>query len=115
VIKVLLVLKRRNDVSREQCFQHWKEVHGPKFVAKSVPGLRKYAQNHAIKVIGSGFGTDTDGLAEFWFDDIESAEAFLQWHNYSDEAEDLREDLRSFVDVEETPTFIAEEYVLKEQ
>jgi len=117
VIKVILVMKRRTDFTREQCFQHWKEVHAPMFTVKNVPGLRKYAQNQAIntKIEGSRSVADIDGLAEFWFDDIESAEAFLQWLDSSDEAEDLRKDLRSFADVEGTPIFIAEEYVLKEQ
>ncbi len=114
MIKSFRVMKRRNDLTREQFLRHWKEIHGPLFVSKNVPGLRKYIQNHPVKVTGPDFDTDIDGIVELWFDDLESAQAFPQWLR-SDEGKECREDLELFVDVKEgLRRFLAEEHVLKE-
>ena len=114
MIKYFGVIKRKNGLTREEFLQHWKEIHGPLFVSKNVAGLRKYVQNHPAKVTGRGADTDIDGIAEFWFDDVESAQAFFQWLISSDEAKDLREDTKLFIDFKESPIFIGEEHVFKE-
>lgn len=117
MIKLLMMMKRKSDLTREQCLEHWKEVHGPKFLQKKVPGMRGYTQNHAIEadtnLVGPGFDTDIDGIAEFWFDDAESAQAFMHWHRTSDEAKDLREDVKLFANYKGGFYFLAEEHVMK--
>ena len=114
MIKSFKMMKRRNDLTREQFLQHWKKIHGPLFVSKNVPGLRKYIQNHPARVTEPEFETDIDGIAELWFDDLESAQAYPQWLRSSDEAKDLREDIKLFNVIEEGFRFLAEEHVLKE-
>ena len=114
MIKWFGLIKRKSGLTREECLQHWKEIHGPLFVSKNVPGLRRYIQHHHAKVTSPEFDRDIDGIAEIWFDDIESAQAFLQWHRFSDEAKDLRQDLRLWINVKESPDFFSEEHVLKE-
>ena len=114
MIKHLGLIRRRSDLTREQSLKHWREVHGAQFLPVNVRGLRKYIQNHPVKVTGTEFDTDIDGIAELCFDDIESAQAFIQWQRYSDEAKVFRDDIKLFANIKESPVFTGEEYVLKE-
>ncbi|MGA8503054.1 MAG: EthD family reductase [Candidatus Sulfotelmatobacter sp.] len=43
MIKFMVVIYRRPDLTHEQFRRHLQEVHGP--LAKNLPGLRKYIQN----------------------------------------------------------------------
>ena len=114
MIKSFWVMKRRNGLTRDQFLRHWKEIHGPMFLSKKdLPQLRKYIQNHPAKVTRPEFDTDIDGIAELWFDDIESAQAFLQWHRFSDEAKELREDDKLLANVKEGFNLFAEEHAVK--
>ena len=115
MVKVFRVMKRKNGLTREQFLQHWKEIHGPLQVSKDVPGLRRYIQDYPVAVTGPDFDTDIDGIAELWFDDIESAQAFYRWLRSSDEAKDVREDLKLFVSTEEGFRFLVEEHVFKDK
>jgi uncharacterized protein (TIGR02118 family) len=47
MIKVMVMVKRKPGISREEFYKYWKEVHGP-LMARHIPGLRKYVQNHYI-------------------------------------------------------------------
>ena len=62
MLKVLVFLKKRDDLSREEFCAHWGGPHGA--IAMRMPGLRKYVQNHAV-----ADGGPYDGVAEMWFDD----------------------------------------------
>jgi uncharacterized protein (TIGR02118 family) len=64
MVKVLIVLTRRTDMSRDDFRRYWRDVHGP--IGASMPGVRRYVQNHAT-LDGAPF----DGLAEMWFDTAE--------------------------------------------
>jgi uncharacterized protein (TIGR02118 family) len=115
MIKCFTTLKRKKGLTREQFLQHWEKVIPPLFLPKNMPpGLRKYIQNHPVKGASPEFDTDIDGIAELWFDDVESAQAFYQWLRSSDEAKECREDTPLYVNVEEPRRFLAEEHVLKE-
>ena len=113
MIKFFGIIKRKDGLTREQCLQHWREIHGPLFASKNVPGLRKYIQNQPAQVTVPGFGTDIDGIAELWFDDLESFQAYQQWLR-SDEGKEGLDDMKLFVNIKESPVFIAEEHVFKE-
>jgi uncharacterized protein (TIGR02118 family) len=115
MIKTLGMLKRKKDLTREQFLEHWEKVHAPLFLSKKMPpGLRKYIQNHPAKGASPEFDTSIDGIAELWFDNVASAEAFYEWLRSSEEAKECREDSPLYVDVEERLLFLAEEHVLKE-
>jgi len=109
MIKTLGILKRKEGVTREQFLKHWKEVHAPLFLSKNIPGVRRYVQNHAV----SGVDNSIDGIAEIWWDDLKSAEAFKQWLLSSAEGKDLFEDLKFMVDIEDHVVLHAEEHVIK--
>jgi uncharacterized protein (TIGR02118 family) len=114
MIKALGMLKRKKGLTREQFLEHWEKIHAPLFLSENVPGLRRYIQNHPVKGAGPEFDTDIDGIAELWFDDLESAQAFYRWYPSSDEAKKLREDGKLYSDAEARFLFLAEEHVLKE-
>ena len=113
MIKAFAIVKRKDGLSREQFLQHWKEIHGPLFISQSMPGLRRYVQHHPAQVTKPGFDTDIDGISEFWFDDLESAQGFFDWL-FSDEGKECRDDQKLFVNVRESPIFIGEEHILIE-
>ena len=62
MIKVMVFLTKRDDLSRDEFRAHWRDPHGA--IALRMPGLRRYIQNHAL-----ADGAEHDGVAEMWFDD----------------------------------------------
>ncbi len=68
--KLVVLLHKRADLSREEFRRYWREVHGP--LGAKMPGVRKYIQNHAL-----ADGAPFDGFAEMWFDDTASMHAAL--------------------------------------
>jgi uncharacterized protein (TIGR02118 family) len=72
MIKVLAVLYKRPDMSREEFVRYWREVHAP--LAEGMEGVRRYVINPTLEAFAMGepsFG----GLAELWFDDAAAARA----------------------------------------
>ena len=107
MVKYFGLLKRKPGLTHEQFLRHWKEVHAP-IALKSAPGLRKYVQNHMLQL--PGVESEYDGIAELWFDDIESALGFEKWLR-SEQGKAARDDGRLFVSG--TVGFVAEEVVLR--
>jgi uncharacterized protein (TIGR02118 family) len=68
--KLVVLLNKRADLSREEFRRYWREVHGP--LGAKMPGVRKYVQNHAL-----ADGAPFDGFAEMWFDDTAAMQAAL--------------------------------------
>ncbi len=74
MIKALGLLTRKPHLTHEEFVKHWYETHGP--LARAVPGVRRYVQSH---IVGTRTrpdipetAVDVDGIAELWYDDIES-------------------------------------------
>ena len=74
MIKVLGLLTRKPGLSHEDFVRHWFDIHGP--LAHAVPGIRRYVQSH---ITGTRTrpdipetGVEVDGIAELWYDDMES-------------------------------------------
>jgi len=82
--------------------RYWREVHGP--IGAEMPGVRKYVQNHAgITLDGSPL--PCDGIAEMWFDDMESLQRALT----SPAGQAALLDSENFLDVERIQTFVVDE------
>src|SRR5947207_2941358 len=80
MIKSLSLLTRRPELSHEQFMKHWVEIHAP--LAHSVPGIRRYVQNH-IKAERTrpdvpALEVAIDGVAELWFDDQAAMDAVMR-------------------------------------
>jgi len=76
MIKMVGLLTRKPHLTHEQFVKHWVEIHAP--LAHAVPGIRRYVQTHIISTRSRPDIPDTDieidGIAELWYDDMESFE-----------------------------------------
>jgi uncharacterized protein (TIGR02118 family) len=99
--KVIFVLHRRSDLTRDQCLGHWSgERHTS--IVKRIPGLTKWVQNHVTSAPGEPV---CDGVGELWFESDEALEQALT----SPEMGAAVEDAKSFLDMEKTGLLIVEE------
>jgi uncharacterized protein (TIGR02118 family) len=74
-VKLIVFLRRREDVSPEQFHRHWQEIHGP--IAAEIPGLLRYVQCHARKgIYEAGRQPDYDGVPMNWFENTEAITSF---------------------------------------
>ena len=104
MLKFMVVLYRRPDLTRQQFRHHLQEIHGP--LAMSLPGLRKYVQNHVCddsKRASPGW----DAVIELYFEDWQSMEA--AWDSSQGTASDA--DLPVFADLTRTTWSAVEEII----
>jgi len=70
-ITMLAGMHRRPDLTPEEFSAYWRDVHAP--IGLDMPGLRRYVQHRALPTsYAKGRQPDFDGVAQVWFDDIES-------------------------------------------
>ena len=99
--KVIFVIQRRPDLTRQQCLAQWSgERHVS--VVKQLPGLTKWRQNHVSP--NSGEAT-CDGIGELWFDDDDAMNAALNSPHMGAAVEDAK----NFLDMERTAMIIVDE------
>jgi uncharacterized protein (TIGR02118 family) len=99
--KMIFVLHRRSDMTREQCLEYWSGEHHTSIV-KEVPGLTKWVQNHVTSAPGEPV---CDGVGELWFESNDVMEKALN----SPEMGAAVEDAKNFLDIEKTGLIIVEE------
>ena len=68
MVKAIYLIRRKPGMSTEDLHRYWREVHSA--IAARIPGLRRYVQCHAITP--GRDGTEYDGAAEVWFDDMDA-------------------------------------------
>jgi uncharacterized protein (TIGR02118 family) len=103
--KVLILFRKRADLTMDEFKRYWKETHGP--IAATMPGLRKYIQDH---VLADPPPDDRpyDAVAELWFD---SAEAF-QVAMASPEGQTTMADAATFADMDSVRVVMAREVAI---
>ena len=102
MLKFMVVVYRRPDLTPEKFRRHFEEVHGP--LAKKLPGLRKYVQNYASPD-SSRESPGWDAIVELYFDDRVAMEA--AWDSPQGAASDA--DLPKFADMTRTTWSVVEE------
>ncbi len=85
-------------------FHYWRNVHGP--IGSRIPGLRRLVQSHRIEVPGDARGSDFDGMAELWFDDLAALLAARQRAEWQASTEDEKE----FIDHSKVAYFVTHEH-----
>jgi uncharacterized protein (TIGR02118 family) len=110
MIKVLALLKRKDGMALDDFSMYWEQRHGPLAVQR-LPGLRKYVQNHALRL--SKGEPPFDGVAEIWLDDLESWKDMVEFMA-SEEGKAIREDEERFLDRGKIVFLLVEEKVIKE-
>ena len=91
MLKFMVVLYRRPDMTQAQFRRYMEAIHGP--LAVKIPGLRKYTQNYICNDPKRKPGWDC--IVELYFDNWESMEA--AWA--SPEGEASTDDLSEFTDL----------------
>ena len=107
MIKGMLLVPRRRDLSREAFVRHYEEVHLP-LVLSHFPGLRGNVRNHVIPADGSELPFDC--ITEFWWDTREQydrAVAYLQ----TEAGRAIRDDEERFIDRKRMRMFLVDERV----
>jgi uncharacterized protein (TIGR02118 family) len=116
--KLTFCLRRAPGMSREEFQRYWLEVHGPLVLERAEAiGVRRYVQVHtvdlpelheALRARNGGAPEPYDGVAELWFDviDFPGDEAAQQ------AGAELLADERNFIDLPNSPIFVAEEHVI---
>jgi uncharacterized protein (TIGR02118 family) len=104
MVKLVYCIRRRPDLDHAEFVRYWRDTHGP--IGARIPGLRKLVQSHAVTIPGDARRPDFDGIAELWFDSIESllaARCSAEWHASSD-------DEANFIEPNTTAYLVTEEH-----
>jgi len=91
MLKFMVVLYRRSDLTSIQFRRHLEEIHGP--LARNLPGLRRYVRNYPCPDPKRNPGWDA--IVELYFEDWDSMEA--AWASPQGAASDA--DLQAFADL----------------
>ncbi|MFZ0287362.1 MAG: EthD domain-containing protein [Terriglobales bacterium] len=108
MIKVVYCVSKKQGLTDQEFFRYWKNVHGP--IGARIPRLRKLVQSHRVTVPGEKHPPDFDGMAELWFDDVETLLAARQ----SPEWKASTEDEANFIDRQKVAYFVCEEHIISD-
>lgn len=102
MLKFMVVLYRRPDLTLSQFRRHLEQIHAP--LAMNLPGLRRYAQNH-VSADPKRDHPGWDAIIELNFDNSKMMEA--AWASPQGAASDA--DLPLFADMTRTTWSVVEE------
>jgi len=108
MIKLMALIFKKRGLTDEEFKSYWRGKHAA-LAGKIIPGLRKYTQNHFIKLPGSEY--EGDGFVELWFDDLEAAKKYFEWRKTA-AARALLEDEDKFLDRSKTVRYVVEEHFI---
>lgn len=120
MIKFIMCLTRRSDLTREQFQEYWKEQHGPFFMKHADDmGAKKYVQsltlttpmNDALRE-SRGMLPEFDGVAEVWFESEEAMVAAMSTPEGQKLGAALHEDEGNFIDHTKSSAFLVREHEL---
>jgi uncharacterized protein (TIGR02118 family) len=107
MLKFMVVLFRRPDLTPDQFRRYLEDIHAP--LAKALPGLKKYRQNYAVSSANRKH-PGWDAIVELYFESREAMEA--AWASPEGAASDA--DLPLFADLNRTTWSVVEEVTLME-
>lgn len=120
MIKLVMCVSRRPEMSRMEFQEYWRTHHGPLFQRFAAAyKARRYVQSHTIDTPlnedvrrSRGMSQEYDGIAEIWW---ESEEDFIDAIS-SPEGQRLRsvflDDEAQFIDFSQSAAFFTQEHVL---
>jgi uncharacterized protein (TIGR02118 family) len=120
MVKLVFCLTRQPHLSRQEFQRYWREQHAPlvRDVANSL-GIRRYVQVHTLDAPineglrrGRGGPEAYDGVAELWFDSLESLTAAGASPEGRAAGRRLVEDEKRFIDLARSPVLVADEHAI---
>jgi uncharacterized protein (TIGR02118 family) len=118
MIKLVMCLSRRPNMTREQFQDYWRNEHGP-FFMKNAGDMRarKYVQSHTVDTPlndgmrdSRGMLPEFDGVAEVWFESEEDLMEAMNTPEGQSLSAALLEDEGNFVDHSKSSAFIVREH-----
>lgn len=120
MIKLVVNAWKKEGMTLEEFNHHWLKNHGA-LVAKYGPdmGYRKYIQSHKIPspdidnfAEARGWQEAPDGIAEVWWDSVESMQAALSSPEGQKASAIMEEDEINFLSSKKLSAFLSEEKVI---
>ena len=120
MIKFTMCLHRLPGLSPEEFHAYWLNNHGPLVRSLAdVLNIRRYVQVHALdRPINEGFRKSRggperfDGIAELWYENLESFEAPFATEAGREAGRKLKADEQRFIDLSRSPGWIGEEKLI---
>ena len=117
MVHLIFCLRRLPNLSREEFQRYWRERHAPLVKAHAAAlGIHRYVQAHTIDpamssaIAAARNAPDPfDGVAELWFD-LESLTQRQGTPAAMEAGRLLLEDERRFIDLANSPIFLAEDH-----
>lgn len=112
MIKMIITLKRRADMSHEEFVHYQREIHRPLLMA--IPESRRYIRRFVVSypTPAPGYsGPDYDSVVEAWFDSLEDMNALYFSENFLRQVDP---DHVNFMDLSAYGRMVAEEEVVME-
>ena len=118
MIKLIMCLHRRPDITREQFQDYWLNKHGP-FFQKNAATMRskRYVQCHTIDSqlndamrSSRGMRPEYDGVAEVWFDSEEDLMEAMNTQEMQELSAALLEDEANFIDHSRSSAFLVRDH-----
>jgi uncharacterized protein (TIGR02118 family) len=120
MIKLVYIVRRRENVAPDEFYKYWHQSHGPlvRSLAEALKA-KKYIQSHTMdtplnaELVKSRGMTDSfDGITEVWWDSVEDLAAAYGTPEGQHAGQVLAEDEAKFIDLAESTAFITEEHVI---
>ena len=120
MIKLVMCLHRRSDITREQFQDYWLNRHGPFFQQNaSTMRAKKYVQSHTVDTPlnegmreSRGMLPEYDGVAEVWFSSVEDLMDAMSSPEGQQLSATLLKDEENFIDHSRSSAFIVREHEL---
>lgn len=119
MIKMIFCVKRRPDLPEHEFYDYWLNQHGPLVRSRAQElNIRRYVQSHTTvaelgDAVSSGRGMKQqgfDGVAELWWDSLESMQAATGSPAGEEANQLLLDDERKFIDLEASTIFFTDEH-----
>lgn len=120
-IKLVGLLRRREDVPPDEFRRYWLEEHGPlvRGIVEAA-GVKRYVQSHTIDTeLNAGVARGRaavepyDGIVEVWFEgSLDDMAALLGNEAFQQANAILIEDEAKFIDPERSSFFLTQEHIL---
>ena len=103
MVKIILLLYRRPDLSADAFRRYWHEQHRP--LLERLPGLQRLVLNDVVPVPG-GAPSACDGISEDWFESAEAMQAAFA----SPEGQAVAADAANFLDLPRMQMLVVDEH-----